>query len=418
MTAAGASVGAGRRGRSNGNGWDYHAAPVPHLEEVIETDEVRSAWWYTTLGWIGVAFFVYLLICGVNVMSRGFQGLGADTAHALFGFTTNPLVGLCVGLLATVIVQSSSTTTALTVAAVGSGALTIGGAIPVILGSNLGTTVTCTLVAVGFVGAREDFRRALAASTVHDFYNLIALAIFFPLELIFHPLERMSAWLASGYYGVSWIPDPSDFNLLRTITNPAVNGVRHVTALVGDQTLAAAIMILVGVVLIFVAIRYVGKLLRTLMVGRARAVLIRVVGGNKYIAMLAGALATAFGTQSSTVTQSIVVPFAGTGVLSTKQVYPVTVGANLGTTVTALLTAFAVSGAFAEIGLQAAFVHLLYNVLSAIVIFIIPILRPLPPFLAGRFAGVAVGHRWLIVTWIVGLFLLLPATIVGVYALS
>ncbi|MBO0838705.1 MAG: thymidylate synthase, partial [Actinobacteria bacterium] len=131
-----------------------------------------------------------------------------------------------------------------------------------------------------------------------------------------------------------------------------------------------------------------------------------------------GAVATAFGTQSSTVTQSIVVPFAGTGVLSTKQVYPVTVGANLGTTVTALLTAFAVTGAFAKIGLQAAFVHLDYNVLSAILIFVIPILRPIPPFLAGRFADLALSHRWIVVTWIVGVFLVIPAAVVGVYALT
>ncbi|MBO0836814.1 MAG: hypothetical protein J2P28_15080, partial [Actinobacteria bacterium] len=106
MTATGAPWTTDRRPGSDGRG-ENRVAPVPHLEEAIETDEIRSAWWYTTLGWIGVAFCIYLLICGVNVMSRGFQGLGGDTAHALFGFTTNPFVGLCVGLLATVIVQSS-----------------------------------------------------------------------------------------------------------------------------------------------------------------------------------------------------------------------------------------------------------------------------------------------------------------------
>jgi sodium-dependent phosphate cotransporter len=143
--------------------------------------------WSRVLGWCAAVGLIYLLICGVNILSQGFRHLNGDAAHTMFAFADNPWVGLCVGILGTVLVQSSSATTAIAITAVGSGALPIRAAIPIILGANVGTTVTCTLVALTFAGNRDQFRRALAASTIHDFYNLLALAIFFPLELIFHP---------------------------------------------------------------------------------------------------------------------------------------------------------------------------------------------------------------------------------------
>jgi solute carrier family 34 (sodium-dependent phosphate cotransporter) len=143
------------------------------------------------LGWCGTAALIYLLICAVSIISRGFARLGHDTAHSMFAFAANPWVGLCVGVLGTVLIQSSTTTTAIAVSAVGSGVLPINGAIPIILGANLGTTVTPTLVALTFAGSREEFRRALGTSTIHDFYNWLALLIFFPIELIWHPLEHI-----------------------------------------------------------------------------------------------------------------------------------------------------------------------------------------------------------------------------------
>jgi sodium-dependent phosphate cotransporter len=118
--------------------------------------------WTKALGWCGTAGLIYMLICAVSIISRGFAGLGSDAAHSMFAFAANPWVGLCVGVLGTVLIQSSTTTTAIAVTAVGAGALPIRGAIPIIIGANLGTTVTTTLVALTFIGSREEFRKALA----------------------------------------------------------------------------------------------------------------------------------------------------------------------------------------------------------------------------------------------------------------
>jgi sodium-dependent phosphate cotransporter len=100
--------------------------------------------WTKVLGWFGTAGLIYLLICAVSIISRGFAGLGGDAAHSMFAFAANPWVGLSVGVLGTVLIQSSTTTTAIAVTAVGAGALPIRGAIPIILGANVGTTVTTT----------------------------------------------------------------------------------------------------------------------------------------------------------------------------------------------------------------------------------------------------------------------------------
>ncbi|MFF4802640.1 thymidylate synthase [Streptomyces sp. NPDC001351] len=353
--------------------------------------------WTKTLGWCGVAGLIYLLVCAVSIISRGFAGLGSDAAHAMFAFAAHPWVGLSVGILGTVLIQSSTTTTAIAVTAVGSGALPIQGAIPIILGANVGTTVTTSLVALTFIGNRTEFRRALGASTVHDFYNWLALLIFFPIELIWHPLQHISGTLTDALYGTDWLPNPAHFNFIRAATRPVEHGVIHATSHV-SSTLGPLSTVVIGALLILVAVRYLGKLLKLLMVGRARDILIKAVGRNPYLAMASGMGVTVV-TQSSIITTSVLVPFAGTGILTPAQVYPV-VGSNLGTTFTVVFAAFAGVGQDAKIGLQAAFVHLIYNLCAIVVIYVIPFLRPVPLFCAENLARIASEHRWVLAVYL------------------
>ncbi|MCL1900558.1 MAG: Na/Pi cotransporter family protein, partial [Promicromonosporaceae bacterium] len=172
------------------------------------------------------------------------------------------------------------------------------------------------------------------------------------------------------------------------------------------------VTIVFGAILILLVVKYLGKLLKLLMVGRARSILTRAAGGNEYIAMGTGLGAT-FITQSSTITASILVPFAGAGILSTKQLYPVTVGANIGTTFTALLAAFALFGeAGAKLGLQAAFVHLLYNLASVLVIYVPPVVRGLPLRAAEWLARIASERKWIIALYLIGCFVLIPLLVI------
>lgn len=366
--------------------------------------------------WAAVVAALLLLISAVSVIGRGFRAMGDERAHQLFAFAGNPLVGLSVGILATVIIQSSTTVTAITVTAVGTAALTVNEAVPIIMGSNVGTTVTCTFVALGFVGEREEFRRALMASTIHDFFNLLSLAIFFPIEVVFHPLARVSGWLTDLLYGSS-LPDPSNVNVIRWLTRPIVSLVVNVVGGVGSTYVGALLVVITGVVMIFAAVRVLSTLLKGLMKGRAQRALTAAVDHGPLRAMATGFGVTVV-TQSSTVTNTVLVPFVGTGAITPKQVYPVTLGANLGTTLTALLAAFAVTGANAKTGLQAALVHVLYNLCSITLIFGVPVLRPIPLRCAAWLADHSVDNKKFLATYLTGVFILLPLSVIVIGTLA
>jgi sodium-dependent phosphate cotransporter len=111
--------------------------------------------------WLAVLGLVYLLLIAVGILSQGFRAIsgGADGAAAIFEFATNPIVGVILGVLATALVQSSSAVTSVIVGLVGGG-LPVAIAIPMILGSNMGTTVTNTLAALGNLKEDKAFNRS------------------------------------------------------------------------------------------------------------------------------------------------------------------------------------------------------------------------------------------------------------------
>ena len=147
------------------------------------------------LNWLLILGLVYLLMVAVGVLSQGFRAVsgGADGAEAIFEFATNPLVSVLLGVLATALVQSSSAVTSVIVGLVGGG-LPIAIAIPMIMGSNMGTTITNTLAALGNLREDEAFNRSFAAATVHDFFNLFTILIFLPLELFIRLRISHDGW--------------------------------------------------------------------------------------------------------------------------------------------------------------------------------------------------------------------------------
>lgn len=160
--------------------------------------------------------------------------------------------------------------------------------------------------------------------------------------------------------------------------------------------------------LVLVAVALLGKMLKSLLIGTAERVLVRVVGGNSLLAMAAGMVMTVL-IQSSTATTTILVPIAGTRALTTRQIFPITLGANIGTTVTAVVAAFAVIGENAQVALQIAFVHVLYNLASVVIIFGIPFLRETPPRCSEYLARIGVDRKNLAVAYVLIVFVALPA---------
>ena len=133
-----------------------------------------------------------------------------------------------------------------------------------------------------------------------------------------------------------------------------------------------------------------------------------VLGSSAVASILVGVLVTVM-VQSSSITTSLLVPLGGAGLLRLEQAFPVTIGANIGTTVTALLAALAVSGPNAAAGLEIALVHLLFNLSGLLLIYPVEAIRRLPLVAARTVTRLAVRARKLTVLWIALLFYGLPA---------
>lgn len=363
--------------------------------------------------WIGVLALIYILISAVSLIGTGFQEATGGQAQELFSFATNPYVGLVIGIVATALIQSSSTVTSLIVGMV-AGGLPVAIAVPMVMGSNIGTTVTNTLVSLGHMRKKNEFRRAFAAATVHDFFNLLAVVIFLPLEIMFGLIERSAAVVAQALVGDANV-SMSDFNFVSAATSPLVNSIEAGARLLPNPY-AGLLMVVVGLVLIFLSITYIGKLLRVLMVGKAKDVMHKAIGKGPLTGIFSGTLITVF-VQSSSTTTSLMVPLAGAGTFTLRQIYPFMLGANIGTTITALLAATAVIGPMAVPAMQIALVHVLYNIFAVTLIYSVPFLRELPLRGADRLSRLASKKKLYAAVWIFGVFLLLPLCLIALTTL-
>ncbi|MFG6667546.1 Na/Pi symporter [Halomonas sp. HNIBRBA4712] len=358
--------------------------------------------------WMTLVLLVYFLICAVSVVGDGFKLATGDQAERLFEFATNPFVGLMVGIVATALIQSSSTVTSVIVGMV-AGGLPVAVAVPMVMGANVGTTVTNTLVSLGHVRNKDEFRRAFAAATVHDFFNLIAVVILLPIEILFSPLERLALAIAELFYGDANL-SMDNVNIIGQATQPITGALGQ---LVGGlpAVLGGMALIVIGIAMIFLSIRYIGKLLKTLMVGRARQIMLSAIGRGPITGVASGALVTVL-VQSSSTTTSLMVPMAGSGAFTLRQIYPFTIGSNLGTTMTALLAATAISGPNALLALEIAVVHLLFNLFAVLIIGGLPFLRLLPVKGAQWLGRVAAEQKALAAGWVLAVFLALPALLI------
>lgn len=361
------------------------------------------------LSWLLVAALVYLLLAAVGAIGAGFKAAAGEDAKALFEFASNPVIALIIGVVATALIQSSSTVTSIIVGMV-AGGLPVAIAIPMVMGANIGTSLTSTLVSLGHVRNGEEFRRAFSAATVHDSFNLLAVAIVLPLELLFQPLARASEWLA-GLLVSDASMSLGNINFMKAMLAPATGLLKDSVAWLPGVWSGVA-LILLGIGLILMVVTQIGRVLRSLMAGRAMGILRTAVGRGPVSGMASGTLVTVL-VQSSSTTTSLIVPLAGSGMFSLKQVYPFILGSNIGTTITALLAATAITGASAMVALQIALVHLLFNVMAIALIYMLPLLRSLPMHMAEQLATLAQRNKGYVAAYIGGVFFVLPLGLVG-----
>lgn len=350
---------------------------------------------------------LYLFLVSIGLMSHAFKGFGRGFTETLIQTTSNPFVGLAVGIFVTSIIQSSSTTTSMIVVFASSGIITIPNAIPMVMGANIGTTVTSIIVALGHITRKEEFRKAFAGATINDFFKLIITCILLPLELCFHILEKTATVMANLFNNIGGIKITSP---VKAITKPAIHLIDNIVknSLGLSQKPASVILLIISLIILFLSLFYMVKIMKSLIVGKVD----RIMTGKGVIAIFAGLIFTAI-IQSSSVTTSLLVPFVAAGILSVENALPITLGADIGTTVTALLAALAGNIA----GLIIAFVHVLFNVIGVLIIYPTKPLRAIPIKLAKRLANIAAEKKKYAIIFVLGVYYILPGLLIFIYRL-
>tara|TARA_B100000427_G_scaffold326067_1_gene334047 strand:- start:451 stop:1554 length:1104 start_codon:yes stop_codon:yes gene_type:complete len=356
----------------------------------------------TALKVLGIVGALYLFLVGIKGMSSAIKHMGSDVAESIFTTTSDPVVALFIGVFATVLFQSSSTTTSLIVGMVSSGALGLAGAVPMIMGANIGTTVTNTIVSIGHINRGNEFRRAFAASTVHDFFNVLAVLILFPLEMAFHGIQRSAEWISSLMFGK--IQDVEILQAKSPIKIAIKSGAKFVEKFTFDNDIAYLVL---SVFITFAMLYSLVKILRSLVLKKVEGFFDQYIFKTALRAIGFGIILTIM-VQSSSITTSVVVPLAGAGVLTLRQIFPFTIGANIGTTVTALLAA--ITGTVAA--LIAAISHLLFNIFGIIIIYCNPYLRSIPLKGAELISEYATKNKFIPLVYLLIAFVAIPLSII------
>lgn len=361
------------------------AAPIP----------VTSTGFPTPVRLLFVLGLLYLFMLAITMLGTAFKLMGKDVAEQLFHATENPIVGLVIGILATAIVQSSSTTTSLVVGLVGSGALSFANAVPIIMGANIGTTVTNTIVSLAHISRGDEFKRAFAGSTVHDFFNICAVIVLLPLEEMFgiisfssHIVEKVFA----GWGGMTFTSP------VKTYTKPVADWIAHA---VGGNGWVVAI---IAIALLFFALKYIVSLLKSMVLAKVERFFQRYIFRTPALGFLLGIGLTVL-VQSSSITTSLVVPLLGAGVITLSQIFPYCLGANVGTTITAFLASFAIGSHEA---VSIAFAHFLFNVYGIAIFW--P-LKKIPITMAKTLAAWTSRSRWVPILYILIVFFVVPGLI-------
>ncbi|XP_070089926.1 sodium-dependent phosphate transport protein 2A isoform X4 [Equus caballus] len=407
--------------------------------------------------------FLYLFVCSLDVLSSAFQLAG--------------VAGLVVGILVTVLVQSSSTSTSIIVSMVSSGLLEVSSAIPIIMGSNIGTSVTNTIVALMQAGDRTDFRRAFAGATVHDCFNWLSVLVLLPLEaatgylhhvtrlvvasfnihsgrdapdllkIITEPFTKLIIQLdksvitsiATGDESLRnhsliriWChPDRSEapttipraeVNTSLTLRNATMEKCNHIFVDTGLPDLAVGLILMAGsLVLLCTCLILLVKMLNSLLKGQVAKVIQKVINTDfpAPFTWATGYFAMVVGAgmtfvvQSSSVFTSAITPLIGLGVISIERAYPLTLGSNIGTTTTAILAALASPREKLSSAFQIALCHFFFNISGILLWYPVPCTR-LPIHMAKALGKRTAKYRWFAVLYLLLCFLLLPSLVFGI----
>eukprot|EP00980_Cylindrotheca_fusiformis_P000268 scaffold65_cov102-Cylindrotheca_fusiformis.AAC.4 len=430
---------------------------------------VRSPaeWGLVFVGILLLAFFLYFFLLGLDLLGSGAKTMGGCAAGALFGDDMNPIAGLMVGIVATVLLQSSSTTTSIVVSLVSAGTVSVDQGIYMVMGANIGTSVTNTIVAMGHLGDGDQLERAFAGATIHDVFNFLSVACLLPIEAATGYLHHLTKACVSNFEsqeGEEWegpvkkLVDPlakkiiivngdvaTDIAKGETTCNDyyPIDGKLNCTdpsdpltcdpgilacskktdppycpaffdsqATESIDRTAGICAFIIGLIILFVCLVGLVKILQRMMMGASTRILYKATSINGYAAMVIGAGITML-VQSSSICTSVLTPLVGVGALPLEKMLPLSLGANIGTTMTGLMAALLGNAD----GMQVALAHLFFNITGIIIWYPLPFMRRIPLKIARALGRGTRLFRLFPIIYIIVAFALIPLIFLGISVL-
>lgn len=287
------------------------------------------------------------------------------------------------------------------VALVASGSITLQSAVPIIMGANIGTTITSTIVSLGFINKRKEFRRAVGAGTYHDFFNILTTIILFPLEYYYGFLSTLSEKISSYFFTPSAGPVENKISHFWTGFTPVINFL--------VSTLNGFVLVILSFALLFASIILFRKLISTLLLMKSPERFSQFFFKNDFKSFLWG-FGTTAAIRSSTITTSLVVPIVAKKIVSLRKAAPFIMGANIGTTITAFIAVTLNSNTSGAISIAIA--HFLFNFIGVLIFFPIPVLRKIPIKLAHGMGRLALQYRLVGLVYILMMFFFIPFSLI------
>ena len=282
-----------------------------------------------------------LFLFGMNIMGQALERRAGGQLRTLLGkLTANRAMGMLTGLLVTAVIQSSSATTVMVVGFVNSGLMTLGQAIYVIMGANVGTTITAWVLSLAGISSGNIWVKLLKPSSFTPVLALIGIVLYMSKK---DDKRRDTGTILLGF----------------------------ATLMFGMETMSGAVAGL-GEIPAFQQLF--------------------VTFQNPFLGLLAGAVLTAL-IQSSSASVGILQALAKTGQVSYGAAIPIIMGQNIGTCVTAMLSSVGANRG----ARRAAMVHLLFNVVGSgvwLTIFwlVKALLQPALLSAPATLLGIAVSH--------------------------
>ncbi len=348
--------------------------------------------------------FVFLL--GLKLMTVSFETFGSDATKVLIAeYTGNPFIALFIGMFATALTQSSSLTTSVVVGLVATGQFDdISAAVPVIIGANIGTSVTSTIVSLGHIKNVQEFRKAISAATLHDFFNLLVTIILLPMEIAFGMLSKSALFVYGAFFTEPAIHIEQVKMSFNPVSSPLKFFAHHILEFSNGY-----IALLLAFVLLFLSLKYLSIILKNIFIGSGKQKFEEKLFGSRMKSLFWGIGLTA-AVQSSSITTSLTVPLVATNVVTIQKIFPFLLGANIGTTVTALISSSATPN---KASVSIALCHLIYNVLGVVLFMSIPFFQRTAIYMSESLGKLVLKRRWYGFAYIATVFFIIPAILIA-----